>query len=102
MFDNVGHEMEGNDTGLKIVAYPHITGGTAENGGIHIKFYINSNALTGGVPNNNWRLAAEFLDTGQILEVGDGYEWPDYQELKSGIQTRTNQDFIMIRCIFVC
>jgi len=80
LFDNVGHEMDGHDTGLKIVAYPHITGGTAENGGIHIKYYINSNALTNGVPNNNWRLAADLFDTGQIL--GDGYEWPDYQELE--------------------
>ena len=80
LLDTVGHPMEGHSTGIKLVLYPHITGGTAENGGIHIKFWINSDALTSGVPNNNWRMAADIFDTGQIL--GDGYDWPDYQEIE--------------------
>jgi hypothetical protein len=83
--------MEGHSTGLKIIAYPHKTGGTAEDGGIHIKFYINSDALTSGVPNNNWRLAADIFDTGQIL--GDGYEWPDYQELEVRNSDTDNSGF---------
>ena len=98
LFDNVGHEMEGHSTGLKIIAYPHITGGTAENGGIHIKFYINSDALTSGVPNNNWRLAADIFDTGQIL--GDGYDWPDYQELEVRNSDTDESGFFHDSCYF--
>jgi predicted phosphodiesterase len=78
--NNIGKGMAGNDIGLKWLWHPVTPGGDADNGGILLMMWVDTDPIgTDGKPTNNWRLVYKFTDTGQIL--GD-YPPPDEHDLE--------------------
>jgi predicted phosphodiesterase len=77
---NIGKGMEGNSIGLKWVWHPVTPGGSADNGGIRLMMWVDTDPVgTDGKPKNNWRLVYDFVDTGQVL--GD-YPPPDEHDFE--------------------
>ena len=77
---NIGVSLNNNTVGLKWIIYPLIDGGSADNGGIKMKFYYDEDPLgADGRPRNNWKLVYDITDTGQIL--GD-YEAPSEHDIE--------------------
>lgn len=77
---NIGASMDGNTIGLKWCVHPVTPGGSADNGGIRLRMWVDTDPLGGGLPNNNWQLVYDFIDNGEVL---GGYEAPSEQEIES-------------------
>ena len=73
---NMGRGLDGETTGLKWLLYPLIPGGSADEGGIKIKMWVDTDPFVNGKPQNKWRLMMDLVDTGDIL--GD-YPNPNYE-----------------------
>jgi predicted phosphodiesterase len=79
-FSNIGKGMNGNSIGLKWVWHPVLPGGDADNGGIRLMMWVDTDPVgTDGKPKNGWRLAYDIVDNGSIL--GD-YPPPDEHDLE--------------------
>jgi hypothetical protein len=79
---NVGVEMDGHSIGIKWVVYPIKEGGQANDGGIKLLMWVDPDALLpDGKPRNDWRLALDITDTGQIIDPSD-YRADTTQELE--------------------
>jgi predicted phosphodiesterase len=76
VMQNIGRGIGGQTTGLKWLIYPLTPGGSADNGGIKIKMWVDTDPFVGGKPQNKWRLCMDLVDTGDIL--GD-YPNPDFE-----------------------
>ena len=76
VLQNIGRGLGGQTTGLKWLVYPLIPGGSADNGGIKIKMWVDTSGLSNGRPQNQWRLAMDLVDNGDIL--GD-YDNPNFE-----------------------
>lgn len=79
LIDNIGKGMEGNVIGLKWVCNPVIPGGSADNGGIRLRMWVDTDGLSGSLPTNNWRLVYDFIDNGQILGDYDPVDEFDFE-----------------------
>ena len=66
---NIGTDMEGNTIGLKWQVFPVTPGGSAVNGGMHLRMWCDTDGFNAqGRPQNNWRLCYDFIDTGTIID----------------------------------
>lgn len=93
LMDNVGVSMAGSIIGLKWVVAPLTPNGTSSNGGIRLIMWVDTNALTGGVPSNNWQLVLDGVDNGEILN--DGYAAPDEQDMEIRISDTDGEEAYM-------
>ena len=76
VLQNIGRGLGGQTTGVQWLVYPKNVGGDADNGGIRLKMWVDTAPFVNGKPANQWRLAYDTTDTGDIL--GD-YPNPDYE-----------------------
>jgi Calcineurin-like phosphoesterase len=74
--NNIGSGMDGKTIGLKWLIYPRTPGGSADNGGIRLKMWVDTSGLMNGRPQNQWRLVYDIVDSGQIM--GD-YPNPNFE-----------------------
>ena len=86
---NIGKSMDGNTIGLKWLVFPVTPGGSVENGGIHIKMWVDTTGLVGSLPANAWRLVLDFVDTGQILDGMPSLNEQDFEVRNSDTDDQT-------------
>lgn len=67
VLDNIGRGIGNATTGVQWLVKPVIPGGSADNGGIELKMWVDTSGLSGGRPQNNWVLVIDYIDNGAIL-----------------------------------
>lgn len=78
---NIGQAMDGHTIGLRWIWYPLIQNGNSDNGGTRYIMYSCINALSGGLPTNNWQIVYDFIDNSSRNILTD-YDPPEEQEIE--------------------